>query len=228
MSRNQQPVDEYTLAAFLAGTLAEEQRREVAAFLAENSDARELLCMAQEAMETAERPSVAEPIPLPSALTEETAPSLLPTTPPLPRPAGSRGPVLRNPIFRIATMGLLVIVLSVALHVGWKLSTTDALRGTRTGEEQLEVRVSTPALQFEWNEVKDAYYYRLVIFDVEHAEVVAEHSTKSTRVGRNDAFVLSLYRELTPGRLYSARIDAFDIQNRTIQSSTMVDFPFEE
>ena len=45
MKHTQHPIDEYTLAAFLSGSLSEEQRREVVAYLAENADAREYSSM---------------------------------------------------------------------------------------------------------------------------------------------------------------------------------------
>ena len=103
----------------------------------------------------------------------------------------------------------------------------DTLRGTDENTP-LEVQVSTPALQFQWTEIPDAYYYRLVIWDVAAAEFVAEHETKSTRLGRNDAFLLSLRDKLKLHRTYQVRIDAMDVQNRLIQDSELVDFILDE
>ena len=227
MSRKKQPIDEYSLAAFLSGTLPEERRREVMAYLAENADARELLCMAHEALEAAQVP-VSEPFMRP-----ETA-SAKPAAPKTPHPAPPRKarrtprPALRRQqVRRFATAGLMMAILVIGLRVGLTLNNTDVLRGDAS-EDALTIRVSTPALQFQWNDVEDAYYYRLVVWDIEAAELVAQHETKLVRLGRNDAFVLSLLSQLKVGRTYSARIDAVDVQNRNIQSSESVEFTLQE
>jgi len=67
-----------------------------------------------------------------------------------------------------------------------------------------------------------------VIWDVEAAELVAQHETKSTRLGRNDAFLLSLRDQLKLHRTYQVRIDAVDVQNRLIQDSDLVSFILDE
>lgn len=226
MNRKKQPIDEYTLAAFLSGSLAEDRRREVAAYLAENADARELLCMAHEALDAAP-PPVAEPFVMPKAMPETAAPKTATPKPRMPVRRAARPALRRQRVRRFATAALMVAVLAIGLRVGLSLNDTDALRGDAE-DGRLTVRVSTPALQFQWNHVEDAYYYRLVIWDAEAAEVVTRHETKSTRLGRNDAFVLSLRHELKARRLYSARIDAMDVQNREILSSDLVDFTLQE
>ena len=95
MNQKKHPLDEYTLAAFLSGTLPEDRRREVMAYLAENADARELLCMAHDALEAAQEP-VAEPFVMPApskpAAPKVTAPEprrliRRPHRPAAPRPA---------------------------------------------------------------------------------------------------------------------------------------------
>ena len=225
MSHKKQPIDEYSLAAFLSGTLPEERRREVMAYLAENADARELLCMAHEALEAAQAP-VAEPFTMPETASPEPA-APKPAKPRHLAPAMPRPALRRQQMRRFATAALMMAVLATGLYVGLSLNETDTLRGDAS-EDGLTVRVSTPALQFQWNNVEDAYYYRLIVWDVEAAEVVAQHETKSVRLGRNDAFVLSLNSQLKVGRLYSVRIDAVDVQNRNIQSSELVDFTLEE
>lgn len=225
MKRDQHPIDEYTLAAFLSGTLSEERRQEVTAYLAENADARELLCMAHEALEAAQQPVVEQPFTSP----EQPAPSREPirsVSPPASRPALPRA-LHRQRLRRFATAAVMVAVLGIGLRIGLSFNTVDTQRGSDENAK-LEVQVSTPGLQFQWTEVQDAYYYRLVIWDVEAAELVARHETKATRLGRNDAFVLSLHEELKPHRTYQARIDAMDVQNRLIQASDLVDFILDE
>ena len=54
MSRTSEHVDEHILAAYLSGRLPEGLRREIVAYLASNDEARELLIMAEDAMEVGE------------------------------------------------------------------------------------------------------------------------------------------------------------------------------
>ncbi|MFQ5569320.1 MAG: hypothetical protein ACE5G0_06570, partial [Rhodothermales bacterium] len=210
-----QHIDEYTLAAFLAGTLPEARRREVAAYLAENADARELLCMAQEALEASQQP-VVEPFSLPTAATPLSGKA----TERSPRPA-----VRRHLVRQFATPALMVVVLIIGLRIGLGLN-TDQLRGDET--QELTVRVSTPALQFRWTDIDDAYYYRLTIWDMDEATTVAQHETRSSRVGRNDAFVLSLLPQLESRGTYGIQIEAVDVQNRSIQRSKITEFTVQE
>ena len=229
MKSQQNPIDEYTLAAYLSGTLSEEQRREVVAYLARNSDARELLCMAHEALEAAHQPAVEQPFTAPTAAPEQPAPSRDPirhaprptTRPAIPR--ARRQVRLR----RFATAAVMVVVLGIGLRVGLSLNDVDTQRGA-DDTMLLEVEVTTPALQIQWNEIPEAYYYKLVIWDVEAAELVAQHETKSTRLGRDDAFLLSLRGDLKLNHTYQVRIDAVDVQNRLIVDSELVNFILEE
>ncbi len=231
MKPDQHPIDEYTLAEFLSGTLSEERRREVVAYLAKNADARELLCMAQEALEASQQPVVEQPFTMPIAAPEQPAPSREPirhAPRPVPRPATRPAIPRATRLRRFATAAVMVTVLAIGLRVGLSLNDIDTQRGATDENAALEVEVSTPALRFQWTEIPDAYYYRLVIWDVEAAEFVAEHETKSTRLGRNDAFLLSLRDKLKLHRTYQVRIDAMDVQNRLIQDSELVDFILDE
>ncbi|MDX1547357.1 MAG: hypothetical protein R3247_10235 [Rhodothermales bacterium] len=208
MHRDPLSLDEYTLAAFLAGTLPEDRRAEVLAYLAEHDDARELLCMAEEALAVAEAP-VAAPFALPR-----------------PAPAEDRRP--QAPARR-RSGALLAASLALTLLVagGLYLSRPAPDRFRSTSEAPaptLVAEVSTEALQFQWTPVPEAYYYRLVILEPEVAAVVAQHETRETRLGRDDAFVLSLLPHLQPNRRYSLRVDAIDVQNRLVQSSEAVVF----
>ena len=227
MNRTQHPIDEYTLAAFLSGTLSEEQRHEVVAYLAENADARELLCMAQEALEAAQQPAVVQPFTTPTVAPKQPAPPhRMPR--PAPRPAIRPARVARlHRLRRFAMAAVMVTVLGIGLRVGLSFNNIDTQRGADENTP-LEVQVSTPALQLQWTEIPDAYYYRLVIWDVEAAELVAQHETKSTRLGRNDAFLLSLRDKLKLHRTYQVRIDAVDVQNRLIQDSELVSFILDQ
>ena len=228
MKPTQHPIDEYTLAAFLSGTLSEAQHREVVAYLAENADARELLCMAHEALEAAQQPAVVQPFTTPTVAPEQPAPSHEPIRRmprPATRPAIRPARVVR--LRRFAMAAVMVTVLGIGLRAGLSLNAIDTQRGADENTP-LEVQVSTPALQLQWTEIPDAYYYRLVIWDVEAAELVAQHETKSTRLGRNDAFLLSLRDQLKLHRTYQVRIDAMDVQNRLIQDSELVSFILDE
>lgn len=224
MDHHQQPMDEYTLAAFLAGTLPEDRRREVVAFLSENADARELLCMAHEALEAAQQP-VVEPFTMPPAAPPPPShPAPRPAVPPAHAHAPQRR--WRTPGFAAAALGLLVTVLGLSLYVA--LNDADQMRSSTDETERLNVHISTQPLQFRWNEVPDAYQYHLVIWDVEAVEIVKQHNTKLTRLAPEDPFIQSLPALLTEGRTYSVSVNAVNRENRTLTYSERVVFHWQE
>lgn len=216
-----EPIDEYTLAAFMAGSLPEPRRREVVAFLSENADARELLCMAQEALDVAMEPegvalsaqqeaaSSSSPAPRAPLRSAQTRPAVRHATPRL------------RQLRRLAVAALAVLVVGIGLRLSLNLE-TDTLRGGN--ESELTVRVTTPALQFRWNAIDSAYAYRLVIWNPQEAELVAQHETRNTRLDEGDSFLTTLRTRLQAGHTYSVRVDAYDAQNRLVQSSKLTDF----
>lgn len=211
MEQLAQPFDEYLLAAFLADTLPDAQRHHVAAQLADSAEARELMCMAYEMMETpvADEPlSVLTPVPDRGALSAPMARRM-------PRPTRF-APYL--------ALAVLIFSLGVTLRLAMNPA-PDALRSQSPMQpHSLAVEVVTPALQVQWTPVPDAYTYRLVIWDPQAARVVAEHETAATLLSGDDPFIQELYPMLGTEQSYTLRIDAIDARNRLLESSELVRF----
>lgn len=222
MDRTNDPIDEYTLAAFMAGTLSRERREEVASYLAQNSDARELLQMAYEALNAARS---AEPVP------EEQAPvvrAAAPPRPPRPREA-ERAATPPRALRRLGGLRRYMAAAAVVFTVGISLRLafgppTDALRSQPAETMAMTVQVDASDLEFVWSNVPDAYEYRLVIWDLQEARVVARHETTGNALAEDDPFVASLRPQLAAGKPYTIRIDAIDAQNRLILSSDALEF----
>lgn len=211
------PLDEYTLAAFLSGTLPEEKHREVLRHLTDNEEARELVCMAQDAMEAAREP-VTEPFALPEV-------SSKPTAAPQPARAPAR-PALS--LFRwkpYAVAAMILVMLTIGLQVGL-FDNTDTLRG---GEEAsaLIIQVDDQTLAMSWNALPDAYSYRVVVWDVAAAESVARHELRATQLNATDPFVQELHKQLESGHEYEVRVDAQDDENRVIQRADLFAFTYQ-
>lgn len=215
MNRSNQPIDEYTLAAFIAGTLSEERRREVIVYLAEHPEARTLLHMAYEAMEAA---------PTPAPVRAEGDGADREATPALPPPRHDRTAQPRT-WGRYLTASLALVLVGIGLGV-----LLDPPRdGTRTPQlaedARLVVEVDQPDLSFSWNAVPNAYVYRVVIWDPIDVRVVDEHETTVTRLKADAPFMQTLRSNLTAGRRYSIRVDAINAQQRQIQTAA-VDFVY--
>ncbi len=200
-------VDEYTMAAFMAGTLSDEEHEAVIAYLSENAEARELLCMAHEALEAA------------------TIPEPQPIAPPLPaqhsRPAQKPGASKRW--MQLTGAAVLVFALGFGLRLTLAPPTSLTRDDVTPSKTTLTVDVS-PALDFQWTAIPDAYKYKVVIWDARGARVVAEHETNATRLSDSDPFVQTLSPILDASQHYTLRIDAIDARNRLIESSELVSF----
>ena len=122
--------------------------------------------MAQDALEAAETP-VAEPLSL-----EENGPS----RPPAPPRAPARPPERRAASRFGARQGLAMLAILVVAGIALVMIRPEPDNQYRSGDtpepEDYAIEVTTPALQFSWNEVPEAYYYSLVIMDVTTADVV--------------------------------------------------------
>ena len=213
MDRTTKPIDDHTLASFIAGTLPAHRRREVASFLAKNANARELLHMAYEAMD-ATKP-VLDPAklltlepqadqPMPSAQTDRPPHHLTPRLQRLSR-------------YIAGAVVLFAVGLSLRLAFG---PPTVLLRGDAEVTLNLTLPTTLDAVQFGWTAIPEAYQYRLVIYDPEEARVVARHTTDQTQI--------TLTTLLTAQHPYMARVDAIDAENRIIQSSEMTTFTLRE
>lgn len=214
MSSQPPPIDEYSLAAFLAGGLPDDRRAQIIEYLAENADARELVCMARVALDAVDEPL--DDAPPPDAL-----PSRAHTRAARPHRVAS----MFGKGSRYALAACILLLVGFGAYLGRSSlqqvfrTPTDTFRDGST-DAPLDAHVTvTPALAFEWPAVPEANSYRLYIFDVEDADLVTRHVTGATRLGPDDAFVRSLDTLLTAGRAYSLRIEALDAQNRILRSS---------
>lgn len=220
MNRADSTFDEYTLAAFMAGSLSDERRQEVIAYLAENAEARELLVMAYQALDASE-----DGTPLPFDV-----PAFPQATPQPVAPAPDRAPRVQDRtarrftwkrMSRYAATFVVVFALGVSLRlvVGPPTSDTssDFPGPVRDGTEQVGLNLTFEQdLIFSWNALEEANEYRLVVMDVATAEIMANHTTKANRLDSNDAFIQSLKTQLTPGKTYSLSIDARDMANNPL------------
>lgn len=219
MQESDRVIDEYTLAAFLAGTLTEKRRQEVIKYLAVNRDAREVLHMAAEALEAARTGDPVDP-----------SPSVL-RTPTMRR--RSKEPERRLPRTwirgpgRYAAATVFVFVVGMVLRLAFA-PPSDVLRSPldRSGP-QIRIEVSVPGPTLAWSAVENAYRYRLVVWDQQQARVAGQYETSDNELGRTHAVVHELREDLQRGSTYTLRIDAIDAQNRLVQSSETVDFVFE-
>jgi hypothetical protein len=201
-------MDDYTLAAFMAGTLPDEARAEVVRFLASNADGRELLRMSDEAMEAAE--------------------GIAPIWRPLAGPArgASRWHSLehfvRSPA-RYALAACFLVAVGLSLHLGVPES-TERLRADGDGPSVV-VRVETRGpLQLRWSTVQDAVRYRIVVWDATEASLVGEIESVTPRLDAGHASIREIEGRLVSGRTYSVRVDAIDGTNRVVVSSPLEAF----
>lgn len=212
MDLDQDSLDEATIAAYLAGTLSPDEREAVERKLTRDADARELLCMAQEAMDAAmDVPDGAEP---------ETAV-------PANHPDDGDRPATRRPN-RLARFGwyagIAVVVFALGLSLRLVLGPPNDVLRSNTPPASFTVEVNTPDLHFHWPKVADVYTYKVSIWDPAAAQVVAEHQTADTQIPPADPFMQTLRDRLHRGKEYSVRVDAINAENRVIQRSSLAHF----
>lgn len=222
MKDKNQPMDEYTLAAFMAGTLPRNRRAEVAEYLSNNADARELLQMAYEALESSHsREDDAELATIAFREQREA------------RKAHVRADRRPSPARRRASsVGRFVAaaVMVFAVGAGLRLSLgppADALRSRSSSDVfDLKIRTAENGPVLLWSPVENAYQYRIVVWDPEEAMVMGRLNTREHRIDGSDDFIRNLRELASPGRQYTIRVDAFDAQNRLLESSVALDTQF--
>lgn len=224
MEKANQTMDEYTLAAFMAGTLPRSRRAEVAEYLSNNADARELLQMAYEALESSHAQEDDDAL---HALPFEERPA---SRNPIPR--ADRRPALSRR--RASSIGRFVAaaVMVFAVGAGLRLSLgppADALRSRSSAEAlELSIRASEYGPVFLWSPLENAYQYRVVVWDPEEAVVMGRLETKANRVDAKDDFIRNLRDLAEQGRQYTVRVDALDARNRLLDSSVTLSTRFVE
>ncbi|QXD16450.1 hypothetical protein GQ464_005735 [Rhodocaloribacter litoris] len=225
MDPAKQPIDDQTLAAFMAGTLPVHRRREVVAQLARDPELRELLQMACEALEAARQ---AEALPAASVrpLTgPETGSPLRVVVPE--RPARKR-PARLYRLGRYVAAAVVVVALGLGVWQAFIPSAPPDAGPLLRGEADEALRLSVPAtldeLAFSWPAVPGADHYLLVVWDLEEAVPVARHRVETHRIEAGDAVARALQPLLKAGHPYAVRVDVFDVENRLMMSSGMVEF----
>lgn len=216
MNHTSQAMDEYTLAAFMAGTLPPGRREEVALYLSNNADARELLQMAYEALEASQIQD-----------DDFELPAVGPAPPRVARVRADRKPTQIKKRMRGLTRFVVAAVIVFTVGVGLRLALgppADALRSRQADDVlTLSVQADQDGSAVHWNQVPDAYQYRVVVWDPEAAEVVGRHETTGTRLDASDEFLASVRGQSGSGHAYTVRVDAYDVQNRLIQTSETIE-----
>ncbi len=219
MGSSQTPVDDQTLASFMAGTLPAHRRREVASYLANNANARELLHMAYEAMDASR--SMEQPLTVP----QPARPMSMPKADRAPRLSGLR--LHRYTRYAVAAVVIFSVGLGIRLTVG-PLGGSVPVPTLRSDAAPAPIDLALPssieALSFEWSSVPETDHYNLVIWDPAQALVVARHRADANRVDPAQPFIQSLRPLLEAGHPYALRVDAINAENRIIRSSGMVEF----
>lgn len=224
MDRSDLPLDEYTLAAFLSGSLSPEARAAVVRQLAADADTRELLAFAAAAYAAAsEAEEMVEEAPSPETPSRKAAP---PRRILRPAAGGDRRPARapRRTLTRVAGAFVLVFALGFGLRLALGPA-PDALRNQPPAEPVLVVDIDDD-LDIRWQPVEGAQRYRIVVFDPQAVEVVARLETTATRLAPGTELSSSLRAALVGGRPYTLRIDALDDQNRIVERSDAQTFTF--
>ncbi|MBO6574804.1 MAG: hypothetical protein JJ896_05280 [Rhodothermales bacterium] len=199
-------IDEYTLAAYLAGRLAPSRRREVADFLARNEDARDVLYAASQLLETEGDGQDTRPPTL-------TAVSLPPKRKPL--LTGSR----KLSVLLWTTVGLVcltafVTTILVAFRVGVDAGAAN-LAGPRTDPSSL-VTVTGGFEGLSWQAAADAEAYQVVVWDDAQDAVVGQVESEVAFVSYES---LQGFLGENPRRVW---IDAYDDSGRLLQRTRTV------
>lgn len=209
-------IDEHALAAFIAGTLPEEERARLTLRLAHDAEARELLRMACEGTATAHAARTTARIFPTVAGRSHQRPSRFDLAPRMPQVAAA----------------FVTIAVGIGLGLWYTIATSHT---TRPASENLRLVETLPGavisldrspgrLGFTWGPVDGANRYRLFIWDVDQSNVVSTYETRFTALPAGSAEMTDLTHRLLPGRRYAARIDAIDGASRRIGSSVQIDF----
>ncbi|NNE70692.1 MAG: hypothetical protein HKN29_10070 [Rhodothermales bacterium] len=199
-------IDEYTLAAYLAGRLSPSRRKDVADFLRSDEDAREILSAANQLLESEGDGQSSSRPPL-------TSVSLPPRRRPLLTQSARLGVILWTTVILVCLTAFLTTVV-VAYRAGVDRGLTEVVGGS--AETSRMITMSGPLGTLDWHDVGGASSYRLVIWDDETASVV----------GRVDSDVPSLdmtgiagFLDESPHRIW---FDAFDEEGRLLERSRSV------
>jgi len=169
MSRKIEHADEYILAAFLAGDLPSSLRKEIASYIAESDSARDLLTMAQQAMDVAETGDGAPYTNLELATVVPPRTSSRRTTA---QPVIGLGSLWKvTALFASAVLVLTITVGILAFDNSGAASSSDGNWMPTVGAEQLNL---------SWPSQQDAIAYQILMMNTQTGEARVVSGTDQT------------------------------------------------
>jgi hypothetical protein len=172
MTRPLDPSEEYILAAFLAGELPEHLRREIISYLAGHDQARDLLAMAQDAMDAAQTGDGSSKVSVPEMKLATSGG----------RKWKQVGPFSEKHHWKVTTFfagSVLILTLIVAMMA----LNTSRLRDAVVGHQWAPV-VSGQDVALEWEQVPGASSYHIMRFSGQEAAIIGR--TNEPRIDMAD------------------------------------------
>ncbi len=197
-------IDEYTLAAYLAGRLSPARRSDVAEFLRSNEDARDLLYAANQLMES-EGDGHTSSTPLLSSV------AIPPRRKPLLTASRRLGVLLWTFIVLVCLTAFLTTVV-VAFRAGVDRGLAEVTSGAVDPSRMIALQ--GPFVALNWTDIEDAAHYRIVVWDDEKSAVVGQV--------RSDVPTLDfdgIAGFLDDDAVRRVWMDAFDAEGRLLERS---------
>jgi hypothetical protein len=160
MPKSQEHIDEYLLAAYLAGDLPKRLREEISAYLVSNERARDLLAMAGDALYTVDGGDGARSAPARKLRPVPLDVSGLMAAESVSRRFARSDESLWKTIIVVAST---VLLLTVA--VAWHISTDLRGRGGAVLDTEWVPRLAENRFVLVWEEVEEARSYRIILHD---------------------------------------------------------------
>ncbi|MCH8277282.1 MAG: hypothetical protein IIA50_07095 [Bacteroidetes bacterium] len=234
MRRAPEQIDEYILAAYLSGELPTRLRKEIAAYLVDNSRARELLGMATDALEVVESGDGA---PLqrvfPADTDEEASENGEPDSPRSAEYSSRQDNLARQRraenskflwrIVGLVSVAVLVLAITLAIHLLFVLRAGSLLTAESVNNGWAPV-IEVDQLSVSWPSVPGAQSYRILLYDPVGEFVVSIHETSGTAFD-GYAETVQLADAVAGGSL-QIWIEAFDVGGNHMQSSKRVSVSF--
>lgn len=199
------PTDEYILAAFLSGQLPDPLRKEIMTYLTRSGQARDILAMARDAMDSLEAgDGKAAPAPVVVPAGDGRPAAVVPPAETLLKRLDERTVWRVTAVFAGAVLVLALIVMALVLDP------------SRPGPESTDwtPQVGGEALELTWPAVPGATSYQLLLFDAETHQARVLGASEQPRVD------LEAFTRASSGLL---SILALDDAGRVVGRSTPLD-----
>ncbi|MFT4603385.1 MAG: hypothetical protein ACI9W4_000099 [Rhodothermales bacterium] len=197
-------IDEYTLAAYLAGRLSSARRNEIAEFLRSNEDARDLLYAANQLMESeGDRRDSSRPL-----LSSVTIP---PRRKPVLTASRRLGVLLWTSIVLVCLTAFTTTVV-VAFRSGVDRGLAEVAAGSVDPSRMIALQ--GPFVALNWTSIKDAARYQIVVWDDETAGVVGQVNSDVPTLDFEG--IAGFMSDDAVRRVW---IDAFDAEGRLLERS---------